>query len=236
MLSCQLWSLRLSCLARLRLFNQTSAELNNLYTILTSNSIPTVQPISPLSGKPRGLSPKDYLWQKLVPFELEVLHAKTRYWAGDHMGYVDELVGLVVRCKRKAREIGTPLRKVGAAQPVRSGEKESERTRVREDRRRERESVKKKEYEREREMWKERGARVCLILASQLVEMKVCRTQQSTVRPEFYTVNVTFTGIYRSGSLTPAVSTSAGYLILRREENHIAAHPRCNRPYLPSGR
>ena len=48
-----------------------------------------------------------------------------------------------------------------------------EKARAREERRLERERAKLKEHEREREMWKERGARVCLILASQLCEMKV---------------------------------------------------------------
>ena len=125
----QLWSLRLSSLARLRLFNQTAAELNNLYAVLTSSSIPADAP----GG--RGASPRAHLWNALVPFELEVLHAKTRYWAGDHMGYLDALAALLHRCKRKARAA-----KADAATAA---------------------------------MWTERGARVCLIIASQPIEMKV---------------------------------------------------------------
>ncbi|GJE91272.1 tetratricopeptide repeat protein [Phanerochaete sordida] len=162
----ELWSLRLTSLARLRLFNQTSAELANLWAVLTSPAIPA-QPPSPAG---RGLSPRAYLWARLVPFELEVLHAKARYWAGDHMGYVDALCALVARCKRKAREAAAPraapARQKPEAAPL------GEKARAREERRLERERAKLKEHEREREMWKERGARVCLILASQLCEMK----------------------------------------------------------------
>ncbi|KIP01161.1 hypothetical protein PHLGIDRAFT_123601 [Phlebiopsis gigantea 11061_1 CR5-6] len=162
----ELWSLRLSSLARLRLFNQTAAELNNLYAVLTSGSIPAAAPPSP--GARRNVGPREYLWQTLVPFELEVLHAKTRYWAGEHMAYVDELTALVTRCKRKAREAGRGR----AARKNKGSEEKSERALAREARRRERERARASEREREREMWKERGSRVCLILASQLVEMK----------------------------------------------------------------
>lgn len=170
----ELWSLRLTSLARLRLFNQTSAELSNLYAVLTASSIPAESPLSPLDGRPRGLSPRAYLWERLVPFELEVLHAKTRYWAGDHMGYVDELAVLVARCKRKAREAGAPRKDahLRPPKPARGGSQQGERAKAREERRLEREKLREKEAEREREMWKERGARVCLILASQLCEMK----------------------------------------------------------------
>ena len=149
----QLWSLRLSSLARLRLFNQTAAELNNLYAVLTSGSIPPAA--------------REYLWQTLVPFELEVLHGKTRYWAGDHMAYVDELTALVARCKRKAREAGR----------ARAGQRGKNRGA-----KGEREKARAGEQEREREMWKERGSRVCLILASQLVEMKVRVPWSWTIR------------------------------------------------------
>ncbi|KAJ3481257.1 hypothetical protein NLI96_g7781 [Meripilus lineatus] len=97
-----LWYLRLSSLARLRLFNQTSAELTNLYTILTSPSI------SP--------STSAYLFEKLVPFELEVLKAKVKYWSGDQMAYVDELTRLIMRCKVMSRKACTGLTvKVGTA-------------------------------------------------------------------------------------------------------------------------
>ena len=176
----KLWSLRLSSLARLRLFNQTSAELSNLYSVLTSNSIPSELPTPLPNAKQGGVSPRDYLWQTLVPFELEVLHAKTRYWAGDHMGYVDELTDLITRCKRKAREaIRVSVSDIKGT-TAKGGEGASEKVKAREERRKERERAKEKEKEREKEMWKERGARVCLILASQLIEMKVRFIRQSS--------------------------------------------------------
>ncbi|KAI0083930.1 hypothetical protein BDY19DRAFT_987738 [Irpex rosettiformis] len=116
-----LWYLRLSALARMRLFNQTSAECINLFTVLNS-----VQPENARS----------WLFERLLPFELEVLYAKTKYWAGDHMGYLDALVSLLRRCKQQARQMARKKDQVANG------------------------------------MWKERGSRLCLILASQLIEMK----------------------------------------------------------------
>jgi len=83
-----LWYLRLSSLARLRLFNQTSAECTHLFSILAS-----VQP----------RSSRTYLYERLLPFELEVMRARTKYWAGDALGYLDELTFLLKSCKRRAR-------------------------------------------------------------------------------------------------------------------------------------
>jgi len=40
------------------------------------------------------------------PFELSVLRARVRYWAGDVKGYIDALAGLLVGCKAKARAEG----------------------------------------------------------------------------------------------------------------------------------
>ena len=62
------------------------------------------------------------------------MHARLKYWAADHLGYLDALVPLLRKCKARARAAGE------------GGE---------------------------RAMWRERGARVSLIIASQLVEMKV---------------------------------------------------------------
>jgi trafficking protein particle complex subunit 12 len=106
----------------MRLFNQTSAECTNLFTVINS-----IQPASARS----------WLYERLLPFELEVLHAKTKYWAGDHMGYLDALVVLLKRCKQQARQAARKKDQAGNG------------------------------------MWKERGARLCLIIASQLIEMKV---------------------------------------------------------------
>ncbi|KAF9073279.1 hypothetical protein BDP27DRAFT_1319146 [Rhodocollybia butyracea] len=115
-----LWYLRLACLSRLRLFNQTSVECTNLFSILTS--------IEPPANKA-------WLFDKILPFELEVMYARLRYWAGDLMGYLDSLNGLLLKCKMKARK--APKKDLTTAS-----------------------------------MWRERGARISLILASQMMEMK----------------------------------------------------------------
>ncbi|RDX48174.1 hypothetical protein OH76DRAFT_1352964 [Lentinus brumalis] len=114
-----LWYLRLSSLARMRLFNQTSAECTNLFTVLHAIEAP---------------EKRAFLFDRVLPFELEVLYAKLKYWAGDHMGYLDALAALLHRCKTKARS--TKSDPAAAA------------------------------------MWTERGSRVSLIIASQLIEMK----------------------------------------------------------------
>ncbi|KAH7926041.1 hypothetical protein BV22DRAFT_1128532 [Leucogyrophana mollusca] len=116
-----LWYLRLSSLARLRLYNQTSAECTNLFAVLNA--------IEPVSARA-------WLFDRLLPFELEVMHTRLKCWAADHMGYIDALYALLGKCKSKAR----------AAKAAADNEALS--------------------------MWLERAARVCLIIASQLVEMK----------------------------------------------------------------
>ncbi|KAA1470247.1 hypothetical protein DENSPDRAFT_774116 [Dentipellis sp. KUC8613] len=83
-----LWYLRLSSLARLRLFNQTSAETTNLFTALETVAAPAA---------------RAHLFDTLLPFELEVLHARLRYWAGDARGYLDALGALLAKCRRRAR-------------------------------------------------------------------------------------------------------------------------------------
>lgn len=116
----------------MRLFNQTSAECTNLFGALNAIEPP---------------ASRQWVFDRVLPFELEVLHAKLKYWAGDHMGYVDGLVALLKRCKSRARQA-----KADAAAAT---------------------------------MWTERGARICLIIASQLIEMKVCArctiVQETTV-------------------------------------------------------
>ncbi|TDL23637.1 hypothetical protein BD410DRAFT_720445 [Rickenella mellea] len=113
-----LWYLRLSSLSRLRLFNQTAAECNNLFAVLSTIDPPQL---------------RAHVFDKVLPFELEVMRARCVYWAGDHMGYLDTLSALLRRCKLNARKAADDS---------------------------------------EASMWKERGARMCLIIASQLVEMK----------------------------------------------------------------
>ncbi|KAK7061051.1 hypothetical protein VNI00_000786 [Paramarasmius palmivorus] len=114
-----LWYLRLACLSRLRLFNQTSVECNNLFSVLNAVEPPET---------------KAYLFDRLLPFELEVMYTRLKYWAGDHMSYLDSLYELLKKCRTKARTTASDDTTVA--------------------------------------MWKERGARICLIIASQLMEMK----------------------------------------------------------------
>jgi len=110
------------------------------------------------------------MFDHLVPFELEVLHARLKYWAGDFVGYLDTMYAMVKKCKLMAKIA------------LEEGEKE-----------------RKKQLERERRgsvtggiggrnvrgprgdggaalaaMWRERGSRMVLIIASQFIEMKVC--------------------------------------------------------------
>ncbi|KAF8202268.1 hypothetical protein BJ912DRAFT_1019185 [Pholiota molesta] len=63
-----LWHLRLSCLARLRLFNQTSAETTNLFTVLNG--------IEPMETRV-------YVFERILPFELEKCRTKCRQARGD---------------------------------------------------------------------------------------------------------------------------------------------------------
>ncbi|KAF7430912.1 hypothetical protein PC9H_006627 [Pleurotus ostreatus] len=113
-----LWYIRLASLARLRLFNQTSAECTNLFSVLNAIEPPSI---------------RKYVFERILPFELEVMQARLKYWTGDHMAYLDALNVLLQKCRISAK---------GAKDEVTVS------------------------------MWKERGARMCLIIASQLVEMK----------------------------------------------------------------
>ncbi|KAI0654039.1 hypothetical protein C8Q70DRAFT_1030630 [Cubamyces menziesii] len=116
-----LWYLRLSALARMRLFNQTTAECTNLFSVLHAVAPPAA---------------RAYLLARVLPFELDVLHARLKYWAGDHVGYLDALAALLRRCRAQARAAAARGDQAGKA------------------------------------MWTERGARVVLIIASQLIEMR----------------------------------------------------------------
>lgn len=133
-----LWHLRLSCLARLRLFNQTAAECTNLFTVLNKAEPPEA---------------RAYLFERLLPFELEVMQTRLKYWAGDHMGYLDALSALLRKCKvnasKQSPRIGPASRAGGAGGRVAAAADPAALA-----------------------MWQERGARVALIIASQMVEMK----------------------------------------------------------------
>ena len=115
----QLWYIRLSSLARLRLFNHTSAECENLFTALSQ--------ITPAAARA-------YILSNVLPFELEVLRARCTYWTGDPIGYLDDLRALLRRCRIRSRKARNPS---------------------------------------DQSMWKERGARMVLCMASELVELKV---------------------------------------------------------------
>ncbi|KAF8673470.1 kinetochore assembly [Rhizoctonia solani] len=84
-----LWSLRLTSLARMRLFNQATAECSNLYSVLNAISPPSVR-------------------RQIVPYELDVFYARTIYWSGDLKGYLDELTRLIRLCKSMARRDEKP--------------------------------------------------------------------------------------------------------------------------------
>jgi hypothetical protein len=142
----QLWYLRLACLSRLRLFNQTSAECTNLFSVLSSIEPP---------------STRTYVFDRLVPFELEVMHARLKYWAGDHMSYLDALSALLRKCRTKARLAKSDNSIVA--------------------------------------MWKERGSRICLIIASQLMEMKA---SFPPIHP--HPLPTYFTGLHGCGKVTRA--------------------------------
>ncbi|KAH8833137.1 hypothetical protein DL96DRAFT_709527 [Flagelloscypha sp. PMI_526] len=126
-----LWYLRLSSLSRLRLFNQTSAECANLFNVLNAVEKPDA---------------RAWLFDRLLPFELEVMYVRIKYWSGDHMGYLDALYALLKKCRSKAR-LSDPSQPNVLA------------------------------------MWKERGSRIALIIASQLVEMKDLSAAASILEP-----------------------------------------------------
>lgn len=129
-----LWSLRLSSLARLRLYNQTSAECTNLFAVLNATEPP---------------SAREYLFDRVLPFELEVMHARLKYWAGDPMGYLDVLYALLKKCKLQAK------------------------------------NSKAEGDESSLSMWLERAARMCLIIASQMIEMKDFTAATKLLEPLF---------------------------------------------------
>jgi len=89
-----------------------------------------------------------HILTSLLPLELELARARMRYWNNDSVGYLDALVEVLKNCRRKALAY---VGKLGVSTDV----EEMGRLRV---------SV---------DEWKGNIARVGLVLASQLVEMKV---------------------------------------------------------------
>ncbi|KAF8845121.1 hypothetical protein BDN67DRAFT_1007487 [Paxillus ammoniavirescens] len=152
------------------------------------------------------------------PFELTVFHARVHYWAGDTLGYVDALSGILGRCKARAREEGRVVMQRRRMKAEASGRREAKGERVGDEDKDEvdeegeedgdeeeeedsldegeadAETPAESEVDEEREeqaeqeeaeedeilvaaeanlsMWLERAARLCLILASQMIEMK----------------------------------------------------------------
>lgn len=92
------------------------------------------------------MSPPSVL-RHVVPYELDVLHARTMYWAGDGRGYLDELVRLVRMCKRMARKGGLGDGHIGGGAADEKGDA--------------------------RTVWTERGMRTGMMVVTQLVEMQV---------------------------------------------------------------
>lgn len=167
----QLWHIRLSCLARLRLFNQTSAECTNLFTVLNA--------IEPLESRA-------YVMERILPFELEVMQTRLKYWAGDHMGYLDALNGLLTKCRIKSRQSNSDPNVMP--------------------------------------MWKERGARLCLIIASEMVEIKVGCLVGTQDAYSFISVRQEFTAAARlleplcdqgDGATSPALRSSVARIYLQ---------------------
>jgi len=108
---------------------------------------------------------RTWLFDNILPFELEVIHARLKYWAGDHMGYLDALYALLHKCKIKARQAGRQASAGVVSKPA-EGTDGSAMTTV---------------------MWKERGVRICLIMASQLMEMNVSSLNMFNANPQVLT-------------------------------------------------
>ena len=116
------------------------------------------------------LSSRNYVFDRIVPFELEVLHARLKYWAGDFVGYLDTMYGMVKKCKLMAKVA------------LEEGEREREKQMGRERRGGVSTGIGGRSVRGPRgdggvalaAMWKERGSRMALIIASQFIEMKVC--------------------------------------------------------------
>ncbi|KAG8971722.1 hypothetical protein FRB90_010413, partial [Tulasnella sp. 427] len=103
-----LWYLRLSSLVRLRLHNQASAECTNLFNVLFA-----IQPVMI----------QHYVLDTVLPFELEVMYARTKYWAGDPYGYLDELSVLISKCRKRCRaaQLGSADEEMWKERAVRVG-------------------------------------------------------------------------------------------------------------------
>jgi hypothetical protein len=124
------------------------------------------------------LSSRNYVFDRLVPFELEVLHSRLKYWAGDFVGYLDTMYAMIKKCKLMAKTA------------LEEGEKEREKQLERERRGSLTTGIGEKSVRGFRgdggaalvAMWRERGSRMALIIASQFIEMKVCVPSRCSLR------------------------------------------------------
>ncbi|KAF9224009.1 hypothetical protein BS17DRAFT_780349 [Gyrodon lividus] len=173
----------------------------------------TSGPAFPLASAPAPAHPARNTAGELVhPFELMVFHARVHYWAGDTLGYVDALSGLLGRCKERARGEGWVVMQQRRMEAEASGRREGMGSESGEEQEAEEEEESEEDErvsdegeedagtaaesemdeggeepaEQEEEqadeilvaaeanlsMWLERAARLCLILASQMIEMK----------------------------------------------------------------
>ncbi|KAF8630143.1 hypothetical protein AX15_003096 [Amanita polypyramis BW_CC] len=191
-----LWYIRLSSLARLRLFNQTSAECTNIFAVLNA--------IEPADARA-------WLFDNLLPFELEVMHARLKYWAGDHMGYLDVLYALFHKCKLKVRQakreaaaLAISRGGAGISSKVPGGSMVAA------------------------AMWKERAARISLIIASQLMEMNDLAAATKLMEPLCEQPNeaVTMDGSTQQdmpNTSIPALRSAVGRMYLQGGNLHMAA-------------
>ncbi|KAG8221016.1 hypothetical protein J3R82DRAFT_2525 [Butyriboletus roseoflavus] len=143
-------------------------------------------PLPPLppGGTTSATAPRQGANELLHPFELTVFHARVHYWSGDPLGYVDALSRILGRCKERAREEGRVVAQRRERRVVVGGDVEgfSQSERANEDADEESTDDAKVQGKEELDavlvaaeanlsMWLERIARVCLILASQMIEM-----------------------------------------------------------------
>ncbi|KAF6761614.1 hypothetical protein DFP72DRAFT_879134 [Ephemerocybe angulata] len=145
-----------------RMARDRIAECTNLFSVLTKVEPPEA---------------REYLFERILPFELEVMQTRLKYWAGDHMGYLDALAALLRKCKVNA--------KGSRGKPDDSGVVMS--------------------------MWKERGARVTLIIASQMVEMKEFTAAARLLEP------------LCRGNSSPALRSAIARIYLQGGNLHMAA-------------
>lgn len=66
---------------------------------------------------------QNYVLDTVLPFELEVMFARTKYWSGDPYGYLDELYALIAKSKKRSRaaQLGSADEEMWKERAVRVG-------------------------------------------------------------------------------------------------------------------